>query len=134
MDRHVVYQSIFDRRADKIPVGTVVFQTAQDQRIAQDDLHRVMIEHFLADGNDIGSDVRIGIPARSQRIGDDARTFARRDEKKVMAKILNRRVNIGRVSERSEATCDIRVTTRGLGSQNQPEQRQDAGSRANSEP
>ncbi len=39
MNRHAVNEGIFDARVDHVPVGAVVFQPAQDQRIAQEIKH-----------------------------------------------------------------------------------------------
>src|SRR5438874_5860504 len=84
MDRHVVDERILEARADFVPVRAVVLETAQDYRIAPNDLDGVVIEHLFADGDDIADDVRIRIPTRPQRIGDDARALAGGDEEEVV--------------------------------------------------
>jgi hypothetical protein len=123
VNRHVVNQNIFDSRADEIPVGAVVFQPAQNQRIALHDLHSVVVKHLFADCNNVGGDIGIGIPTGPQWIGDDARTLTGRDEKKIVTEILNRRVHIGCIGEPTETTRDIRITARCISGSARPEQR-----------
>ena len=122
MDRYVVDQSVFEARADFVPVRAVVFQAAQDQRITQNDLHGIVIEHLLADGNDVADDVGVRIPTGAQGIGDDTRALAGRNEKEVMTEILNRRIDIRGVSERSIFMRDIRIAACGLSGRDDNEQ------------
>src|SRR5258706_3241244 len=88
MDWHVVNESILETHADRVPAGAKIFQPAQDQRLSEDDVDRVVVVHLLADGHHVAANVRIRIPSRSQRFGDDARAFAGGDEKKTVAEVL----------------------------------------------
>ena len=65
MVRHVIDERVFDARADRIPSGAEVFESAQGQRLAKNDLYRIVVELFFADWDDIGNDVGIWIPSRS---------------------------------------------------------------------
>ena len=65
MDRHVINERVFDARADRVPARAEVFEPAQDQRLAKNDLYRIVVELFFADCDDIGKDVGIWIPSRS---------------------------------------------------------------------
>src|ERR671923_744368 len=109
MNRHIVDERIFDSRADGIPAGAIVLEPAQYYRIAADNPHRIVIELLLADGYDVADNVWVRVPSRPQRIGDDARSFAGCDEEKVVTEVLNRRINIGRVSQRRKPARDVRV-------------------------
>jgi len=112
MNRHVIDESVFDARADGIPTCPVVLEPAQDHRITQHDLNGIMVELLFADGDDVSDNVRVRIPTRSQRVGDDARSFAGRDEEKIMAEVLNRCVDIRRIGERSQTARNFRIAAR----------------------
>ena len=73
-----------------------------------------MVELLLADGDDVSDNVRVRIPTRSQEVGDDARSPAGGDEKKIMAEVLDRSVDVCRKSEGSEAAGNFRITARGI--------------------
>jgi len=74
-----------------------------------------VVEHLLADGDDVGRYVRVWIPSGTQRIGDDARAFVGCDEKKIVAEVLNRRIDVRRISEGAEAARHIEVAAGGVG-------------------
>ena len=115
MNRDVVDEGVFDIRANRVPLRAIVLEPAQDQRMAQDDLDGIVVEHFFADGDHVGDNVRIRIPTGPERVGDDARSFAGRDEKKVVAEVLNRRINTSRIGKGAKAVRDIRVAAGGVG-------------------
>src|SRR5438067_12891284 len=85
-----------------VTMRTVIYPTTQDQRIAQDYLDGIVIKHLFPDGDNIAADVRVRIPTRPQRVGNDSGSFPGCDEKKAVAEILNGRVDIRRVCDRSK--------------------------------
>ena len=60
MNGNIINERIFETHADGVPAGAVVFEPAQNQRIAQDDMDRIVIELLFAHGDDIADDVRVG--------------------------------------------------------------------------
>src|SRR5947207_2908224 len=87
MDWHVVDENILEAHADLVPVGSVVDQTTQDQRIAQDYFNSIVIKHLFPDGDDVADSVRVRIPSRPQWVGHDAGSFPGCDEKKAVAEV-----------------------------------------------
>src|SRR5687767_2932427 len=115
MNRHVVDERILDARADGVPSCAVVLETAQDYRLSQDDLYRIMVVLFFADCDDVAGDVGVRIPARSERVGDDPCSLAGGDEKKIMTEVLNRGIDIRRIGKRHKAAMrHIRVAAGGV--------------------
>ena len=94
MNRHVIDEHVFDARADGIPTRAIVLEPAQNHRVTQHDLNRIVVELLFADGDDVSDNVRVRIPTRSQRVGDDARSPVGRDEEKIMAEVLDRSVDV----------------------------------------
>jgi hypothetical protein len=71
-----------------------------------------MIELFFTDGDHVADNVGVRIPTRPQWVGDDARPFAGRDEKKIVAEILNRRIHARRVGDGPKAAPrNIQIAT-----------------------
>ena len=114
MDRHIVDERIFDSRADRIPASAIVLEPAQNYRIAADNPYGIVIELLLPDSYDIANYIWIRIPSRPQRIGDDARSFVGCDEEEVVAEVLNRRVDVRRVSQRRKPARDFRIPASSL--------------------
>ena len=114
MNRHVIDQRIFDARADFVPVRAIIRQAAQDDGVAQHDLDGIVIEHFFANGDDVADHVWVRIPSQPQGIGDDAGSLAGRDEKKIVAEVLNRSVDVRRIGKRSKSVGHVRVPASGM--------------------
>src|SRR5918993_2295398 len=125
MNWHVIDESVFDARADGIPTRAIVLEPAQNHRITHYDLNGIVVELLFADGDDVSDNVRVRIPTRSQGVGDDARPSAGGDKKKIMAEVLDRSVDVCRVSDRPEAARNFGIAARGISEMGKTQQRID---------
>src|SRR5688572_1310953 len=130
MNRHVIDERVFDARADSIPTCPIVLEPAQNHRVAHHDLNGIVVELLFADGDDVSDNVWVRIPTRSQRVGDNARSPAGGDEKKIMAKVLDRSVDVRRVSDRPEAARNFGIAARGISERGKTHQRIDENCRS----
>jgi len=109
IDGNVVDENIPDIHADAVPIGAEVAEASQDDRTALHDLHKIMVEVLPADRYYVAQDRREGIPTRSERVGDDSRSFSTDDLKEIMAEILNGGVDLRGERNRRPTRSHIHV-------------------------
>ncbi len=89
-------------------------QTAQDQRAPLDQFDIVVIVVLPPNGHDVAHHIRRRIPSGPQGVGDDVRALAGRNEKKVVAEILDRCVRLRRIGDRAKAARHIQIAASGF--------------------
>src|SRR5829696_4698080 len=111
INRDCVNQNIAHRGADLVPFGAIVSQATQDDRVSFGNLYIVMIWMFSPDCDRVRVDVRTGVHAGSDWIGDNFGPFGRRDLEEIMTKKLDNRIASRCVSRACEAAGDIELST-----------------------
>ena len=94
-----------------------LFETAQDHGGPLDQIDVVVVVMFPADGDDVACNfrARIRIPSRPERVRDEMGSLAGRNEKEVVAEVLDRCVRPCRVGKGAEAARHAGVAAGGLG-------------------
>jgi hypothetical protein len=65
IDRYVIDENVSDAHAHLVPLRAIIFETAQNHRIALDELNIVVVVMLSAHGYDVARNVRRRIPPRS---------------------------------------------------------------------
>ncbi len=116
VNRNIVDKDVPHSHVDAIPFRPIVSQAAQDDRIPMNQLYIVVVGVFPSYCDHMGSDVRGRVHAGRQGVGDDLGPLARRDLKKVMAKVLDEGVGLARISETPDSFHDIEIAAGGFSS------------------
>jgi hypothetical protein len=88
-------------------------ESPENQGIALHQRDEIVVVMLPSDGYHVAKDIRRGIPAGTKRVGDDPCPLAGRDEKEVVAEVLDRGVGFRCVSDRWEAARQVEVAAGG---------------------